>query len=94
MASIGQNDCRLSSNHSTQQKARLMQQNLSVVGIDLAKRVFHVAGMDNTGQIVLRKRLTREALMPFVAQLVIRNNIILRIQTMIWEANLCLVGIM
>jgi hypothetical protein len=24
---------------------------------------------------------------------VIRNNIILRIQTMIWEVNLCLVGI-
>jgi transposase len=46
-----------------------MQQNLSVVGIDLAKRVFHVAGMDERGKIVLRKRLTREALMPFIAQL-------------------------
>jgi hypothetical protein len=32
-----------------------MQQQLSVVGIDLAKRVFHVAGMDETGKIVLRK---------------------------------------
>src|SRR5262252_2709339 len=46
-----------------------MQQNLSVVGIDLAKRVFHVAGMDETGKIVLRKRLTREALLPFIARL-------------------------
>jgi transposase len=46
-----------------------MQQQLSVVGIDLAKRVFHVAGMDERGKIVLRKRLTREALLPFVAQL-------------------------
>src|SRR5262245_20087418 len=46
-----------------------MQQHISVVGIDLAKRVLHVAGMDNTGKIVRRKRLTREALMPFVAQL-------------------------
>jgi transposase len=46
-----------------------MQQPLSVVGIDLAKRVFHVAGMDDRGKIVLRKRLTREALLPFIAQL-------------------------
>jgi transposase len=46
-----------------------MQQQLSVVGIDLAKRVFHVAGMDERGKIVLRKRLTREALLPFLAQL-------------------------
>jgi transposase len=46
-----------------------MQQQLSVVGIDLAKRVFHVAGMDERGKIVLRKRLTREALLPLLAQL-------------------------
>ena len=46
-----------------------MQQQLSVVGIDLAKRVFHIAGMDERGKIVLRKRLTREALLPFLAQL-------------------------
>ena len=46
-----------------------MPQQLSVVGIDLAKRVFHVAGMDETGKIVLRKRLTREALLPFIARL-------------------------
>ena len=46
-----------------------MQQQLSVVGIDLAKRIFHVAGMDERGQIVLRKRLTREALLPFLARL-------------------------
>ncbi|HEX8936257.1 MAG TPA: IS110 family transposase, partial [Pseudonocardiaceae bacterium] len=46
-----------------------MQQQLSVVGIDLAKRGFHVIGMDERGKIVLRKRLTREALLPFVARL-------------------------
>jgi transposase len=46
-----------------------MQPQLSVVGIDLAKRVFHVIGMDERGKIVLRKRLTREALLPFVARL-------------------------
>jgi transposase len=46
-----------------------MQQHLSVVGIDLAKRVLHVAGMDTRGTIVLRKRLTREGLLPCIAEL-------------------------
>ena len=46
-----------------------MKQNPSVLGIDLAKRVFHLVGMDAQGHVVLRKRLTREALLPFVAQL-------------------------
>jgi hypothetical protein len=36
-----------------------MQQNLSVVGVDLAKRVFPVAGREDTGKIVLRKRCAR-----------------------------------
>jgi transposase len=40
-----------------------------VLGIDIAKRVFHAVGMDNTGKIVLRKRLARNALMPFIATL-------------------------
>ena len=46
-----------------------MQQHPSVRGIDLAKRVFHVVGMDEMGHIVLKKRLTRDALLPFIAQL-------------------------
>src|ERR687896_1673080 len=46
-----------------------MQQDVSVVGIDLAKRTFHVVGMDATGQILFRKRLSRDALMSFIAQL-------------------------
>jgi transposase len=46
-----------------------MKQNPSVLGIDLAKRVFHMVGMDAQGHVVLKKRLTREALIPFVAQL-------------------------
>jgi hypothetical protein len=32
-----------------------------------AKRVFHLVGMDDHGNVVRRKRLTREALMPFIA---------------------------
>jgi transposase len=42
---------------------------VSVLGIDIAKQLFHVVGMDDTGTVVWRKRLTRGALMPFIAQL-------------------------
>jgi len=46
-----------------------MKPEMSVLGIDIAKRVFHVVGMDETGKIVLRKRLSRHDLMPFMAHL-------------------------
>lgn len=46
-----------------------MKSELSVVGIDLAKSVFHVVGMDERGTIILRKRLARGEVMPFMAQL-------------------------
>jgi transposase len=42
---------------------------VSVLGIDIAKQLVHVVGMDDTGAILCRKRLTRRALMPFIAQL-------------------------
>ena len=46
-----------------------MKQEISVLGIDIAKRVFHVVGMDERGKIVLRKRLSRHDLMPCIAKL-------------------------
>jgi transposase len=46
-----------------------MKKNLRVLGIDIAKQIFHVVGMDDTGTMVLRKRFPRGALMPFIAQL-------------------------
>src|SRR5215475_3273620 len=46
-----------------------MTQQLSTVAIDLAKKVFHLVGADATGNILWRKRLTRHALMPLIAQL-------------------------
>jgi transposase len=46
-----------------------MKQQPSVLGIDLAKRVFHLVGMDPAGHVVLRKRVAREALMSCVMQL-------------------------
>jgi transposase len=46
-----------------------MKPELSVVGIDLAKSVFHLVGMDERGTIILRKRLARGEVMPFMAKL-------------------------
>ena len=37
------------------QEASPMKQEMSVLGIDIAKRVFHAIGMDNTGKIVFHK---------------------------------------
>src|SRR5262245_15085110 len=41
-----------------------MKHEMHVLGIDIAKRVFHAVGMDNTGKIVFRKRVSRHELMP------------------------------
>ena len=46
-----------------------MQPNVSTVGIDLAKQIFHLVGTDTPGKMVWRKRLTRHALVPCMAQL-------------------------
>src|SRR5918999_1058211 len=46
-----------------------MKHEMTVLGIDMAKRVFHAAGMDDTGKIVFRKRLSRHDLMPFLTKL-------------------------
>jgi hypothetical protein len=40
---------------------------LRVWGIDIAKLVFHVGGMDDTGAVVLRKRLARSEWLAFLA---------------------------
>jgi transposase len=46
-----------------------MAQAITVLGIDIAKLVFHVVGMDDAGRVVLRKRITRSALLTFIANL-------------------------
>ena len=40
-----------------------MAQKINVLGIDIAKLVFHIVGMDDTGHVVLRKRIARGALL-------------------------------
>jgi transposase len=46
-----------------------MEKKLSVLGIDIAKQVFHLVGLDTHGTIVVRKRLYRAQVMVFIAQL-------------------------
>jgi transposase len=42
---------------------------ISIVGLDLAKNVFQVHGVDRSGKVVLRRQLRRNALEKFFAQL-------------------------
>ena len=45
-----------------------MKHEMHVLGIDIAKRVLHAVGMDDRGNIVYRKRLSRHDLLPCMAQ--------------------------
>ena len=42
---------------------------VSVLRIDIAEQIFHVVGLDDTGNVVLRKRLPRGARISFIAQI-------------------------
>lgn len=42
---------------------------VTVLGIDIAKQVFHVAGMNERGRVVMRKKLYRSELSEFMVQL-------------------------
>src|SRR6266478_3322637 len=55
-ASMSQNDFKTSETMQPPE-ASPVKPHMSVRGIDSAKRLFHVAGMTERGQIVLRKRL-------------------------------------
>lgn len=57
-------------NHPTIVKQmRSPKTKISVLGIDLAKQAFQLHGVDEQGQAVLRKKLTRSKLLAFIAQL-------------------------
>ena len=43
---------------------------ITTIGIDLAKNVFQVHGVDERGKTVLKKQLKREQMAPFFANLV------------------------
>jgi transposase len=42
---------------------------LTTLGIDLAKNIFELCGMDARGKVILRKKLSRNKFAPFIAQL-------------------------
>src|SRR5499427_9003179 len=66
-AVISQNDFKTSETIQPQEASPMKK--LSVVGIDIAKQVFHLVGMDEQGTILVRKRLYRAQVMTFMAQL-------------------------
>lgn len=39
------------------------------IGLDPAKRVFQVHGADGSGQVILRKKLSRDQMLPFFSAL-------------------------
>ncbi len=43
-------------------------QQVTLIGIDLAKRVFQVHGATAAGKVLFRKKLAREKLLPFIAE--------------------------
>jgi transposase len=53
-----------------------MKPAISVLGIDIAKRVFHAVGMDERGKIVWRKRLSRHDLIPFLTTLLLDSRVL------------------
>src|ERR1700674_1850291 len=53
--------------HST--KRRVHMKNIKTIGIDLAKNIFQIHGVDSQGKCVLRKRLPRAKVAEFIAQL-------------------------
>ena len=42
---------------------------ISVIGLDLAKNVFQLHGVDADGEIIVRKQLSRSQLRQFLTQL-------------------------
>jgi uncharacterized protein len=58
-AAMSQNDFKTSETIQPQE-ASPVKPHISVLGIDIAKRIFHIVGMNERGQIVLRKRLSAQ----------------------------------
>jgi hypothetical protein len=50
-------------------QASSMAQQMSVLGIDIAKLVFHVVAMDDSGYVMLRKRRARREWLHCIATL-------------------------
>jgi transposase len=42
---------------------------ITTIGLDLAKSIFQIHGVDATGEVVVRKSLRRSQMLPFFAKL-------------------------
>ena len=43
--------------------------NITTIGIDIAKRIFQFHGVDKNGKTVLKKKLMRDQVLTFIANL-------------------------
>src|SRR3546814_8493648 len=48
---------------------RATMEKITTIGLDIAKSVFQVHGVDAAGEVVVRKRLSRARVIPFFAKL-------------------------
>ena len=53
----------------SQRPGGLSMSTVTTIGLDLAKSVFQIHGVDDTGQVVLRRRLSRHELVSYFAKL-------------------------
>src|SRR6266446_401217 len=66
---MSHHECKKISEPMEPQEASPMKPAMTVLGIAIAKHVLHAVGMENTGEIVFRKRFSRHDLMPLMAKL-------------------------
>jgi transposase len=59
----------MGANHHGAKRGRVLTVDVRTLGIDLAKNVFRVHGVDGNGKLVVARQLRRRQLMPFIAQL-------------------------
>ena len=48
--------------------------NLHAIGIDLGKTVFHLVGLSQTGEVVVRKKFSRTQLLRFTANVQVASD--------------------
>ena len=58
---------------------------ISMIGLDLAKNVFQVHGVDASGKVVLQRRLGRKAMEKFFAKLRTRFGSTIRTSSAVWR---------
>ncbi len=58
---------RLYTGYKLKRKEAGPMKNVTTIGIDLAKNVFQIHGVDGNGKVVLKKRLSRHNVLPFLA---------------------------